>query len=106
MTFDKDKDPQFAFERRTVRMTAAGIVVLTQKPPAPNWKFKSAEVKDDTLHQFSYDVPGTGNILHIKDDFLDKVLEAYSYNITVELDGTPYTSPDPVIVNDPGGGGS
>lgn len=105
VTFKKDGDPQFTFARKTVRMKARGVVVLTQDDPQAEWRFKSAEVKDDTLHEFSSFVPGDGRVLHIKDEFLDKDFEAYSYNITVELDGTDYTSPDPVIVNDPGGGG-
>ena len=48
---------------------------------------------------------GNGSSLHIDDQFKDTTKTPYDYFVTVELNGTSYTSPDPVIVNDPGGGG-
>ncbi|HKH90422.1 MAG TPA: hypothetical protein VKA54_01400 [Gemmatimonadaceae bacterium] len=83
-------------------MRAAGKIVLVQRPASQRWKFRDAEVKDDTLSQFSSTVVGNGNTLQINDEFRDQTRKAYSYNVTVEFDGTSFQSPDPVIVNDPG----
>lgn len=103
VTFDKDGDPQFTFVPSTVRVRGRGTVVFQQDSSQAEWRFTTADVKEDTKRQFHPEIPGDGTILHIKDDFKDTEIEAYSYNITVKLDGTPYTSPDPHIVNDPGG---
>ena len=102
VTFDPDATPQFTFDPESVRMTAAGKVVLAQHPASARWVFRGANVKDDTLHEFRPEVQGNGNALHIHDDFRDRTKKSYSYNVTVTLDGTTTTSPDPVIVNDPG----
>jgi hypothetical protein len=102
VTFDPDATPQFTFDPDSVRMTAAGKVILQQHPASARWVFRGATVKDDTLHEFHPAVQGNGNALHIDDEFRDKTRKSYSYNVTVGLDGTTVTSPDPVIVNDPG----
>jgi hypothetical protein len=102
VTFDPDATPQFTFVPDSVRMTAAGKVILIQQPASPRWVFSGANVKDDTLQQFRPEVQGDGNALHIHDEFRDKTKKGYSYNVTVALDGTTVTSPDPKIVNDPG----
>ncbi|HTK46694.1 MAG TPA: hypothetical protein VL328_01790 [Gemmatimonadaceae bacterium] len=102
VTFDPDADPQFTFDPESVRMTAAGKVILEQHPASPRWVFRDATVKDDTLHEFRPEVQGSGNALHIHDEFRDRTRKSYSYNVTVALGGTTVTSPDPVIVNDPG----
>jgi hypothetical protein len=102
VTFDPDATPQFTFDPDSVRMTAAGKVILLQHPASARWTFRDAMVKDDTLHEFHPEVQGSGNALHIIDDFRDKTKKSYSYNVTVALDGNTVTSPDPVIVNDPG----
>jgi len=47
-------------------------------------------------------VQGNGNSLQISDSFQDRSETPYSYDVTVELNGVSYTSPDPEIVNDPG----
>ena len=102
VTFDPDATPQFTFDPESVRMTAAGKVVLAQHPASARWVFRGANVKDDTLHEFHSVVEGNGNAMHIDDEFRDRTRTSYSYNVTVALDGTTTTSPDPVIVNDPG----
>ena len=102
VSFDPTANPQFTFDNESVTMRAAGKILLIQRPASQRWKFRDAEVKDDTLGQFSSTVLGNGNSLHIDDAFRDRTRKAYSYNVTVELDGTIFQSPDPVIVNDPG----
>ena len=102
VTFDPSATPQFTFKPNTVRVKGGPqTVVLSQSSPPAAWDFVTALVKDDTLKQFSSSVHGNGKILHIEDALKDPDLEAYSYNITVKLNGTEYTSPDPHIVNDP-----
>ena len=103
VTFDPNANPQFTFDNERVVMRAAGKILLIQRPASQRWKFRDADVKNDTLNQFSSTVLGNGNTLEINDAFRDQTLREYSYNVTVELDGTTFQSPDPVIVNDPGG---
>ena len=62
-------------------------------------------VENDTQKEFSASVQGSGRSLQIDDQFKDTSKTLYKYTISVSLDGTGYTSPDPHIVNDPGGGG-
>jgi hypothetical protein len=101
--FDPKADPMFTFDRQSVTMKASGIIVVTQKPASQDWTFTDAEVKDDTLNEFSSEVQGAGQTVHIKDDFRDKSIKSYSYNVTVKTsDNEIFQSPDPVIVNDPG----
>ena len=101
VSFDPKANPQFTFDNERVTMRAAGKILLIQRPASQRWTFRDAEVKDDTLNQFSSTVLGSGQSLHINDEFRDRILTEYSYNVTVELDGRTFTSPDPVIVNDP-----
>jgi hypothetical protein len=103
VSFDPTGNPQFTFDNESVTMKAAGKILLVQRPASQRWTFRDAEVKDDTLNQFSSTVVGSGNSLQINDEFRDRTRKAYSYNVTVELDGAVFQSPDPVIVNDPGG---
>ena len=102
VSFDPTANPQFTFDNESVTMRAAGKIVLIQRPASQQWTFRDAEVKNDTLSQFSSTVVGNGNSLQINDEFRDRTRKAYSYNVTVELDGRTFQSPDPVIVNDPG----
>ena len=106
VTFSPTADPQFTFEPDPVRMTAAGKIIFQRRPESANWTFKDGVVKDDSQKQFSSSVQGQGRSLHMDDKFYDKVRTPHEYYVTVELDGRTFTSPDPVIVNDPGGGGS
>jgi hypothetical protein len=63
----------------------------------------TATFKNDLSRQFHVKVVGDGEALQIKDDFHDKDPALYMYNVTIALDsGDHVTSPDPVIVNDPG----
>ena len=101
--FSPTADPQFMFEPGKVIMTAAAKVIFQKRPGSAAWKFKDAHVKNDTLKEFSATVQGNGSSLHVDDKFYDKEKTPYGYNVTVELNGTTYRSPDPVIVNDPGG---
>jgi hypothetical protein len=105
VTFDPQATPQFKFDKDKVEMKAAGKIKLQRAPNSNSkkWKFRGATVKDDRLNEFRTRLGGQGQFLDIMDDFLDEHITTYSYNITVELDGQTYTSPDPVIVNDPGG---
>lgn len=105
VTFSPTPKPQFTFDPDQVRMTAAGKIILNRSPGSANWKFTAGDVKNDVLREFSSSVHGNGSSLHIDDQFKDAALTSYDYFITVELNGTSFTSPDPVIVNDPGGGG-
>ena len=102
VSFDPTANPQFTFDKPSVEMTKAGKVILVQKPASAPWTFQNAVVKDDVLQEFSSVVQGNGNSLQISDAFRDQQKQTYSYDVTVELDGTTYTSPDPEIVNDPG----
>jgi len=104
VTFDPGAAPQFTFKPNSVRVKGGPktVILIQDSPPGsppPAWKFVTAKVKDDPFDQFSPSVHG--KTLHIDDALKDPDLEAYSYNITVKLDGTEYTSPDPHIVNDP-----
>ena len=104
VSFDPNANPQFTFDQSSVKMTAAGKVILHQTPANAQWAFTNAVVKDDTLSEFSSTVLGNGNSLQIDDQFKDTSKKKYSYDITVTLGGVSYTSPDPDIVNDPGVG--
>lgn len=105
VTFNPTANPQFTFVPDEVRMTAAGKIILNRSPGSATWKFTAGDVKNDLLDEFSSSVHGNGSSLHIDDQFKDTTKTPYDYFVTVELSGTSYTSPDPVIVNDPGGGG-
>ena len=105
VTFNPGANPQFTFAPDEVKMTAAGKVILNRSPGSANWKFTSGDVKNDVLNEFSSSVHGNGSSLHIDDEFKDPTKTAYDYFVTVELNGTSHTSPDPKIVNEPGGGG-
>jgi hypothetical protein len=102
VSFDPNATPQFTFDSQSVKMTDAGKVILVQNPASAPWTFQNAVVKGDTLDEFSPAVQGNGNSLQISDAFRDQTKKSYSYDVTVELNGTSYTSPDPEIVNDPG----
>jgi len=102
LSFDPNANPQFEFDRDTVTMTAAGKVIFHRRPSTAEWTFRDGAVKDDKLKEFSSTVQGNGKLLDIDDKFYDRQKTSYEYNITVELHGTTYTSPDPHIVNDPG----
>lgn len=106
VSFDPNAEPQFTFVPDTVTMTAAGKVVFLRRPSAAPWAFTDGAVKNDTLSEFSASVHGNGSLLHMRDDFKDRQKTPYEYTVTVEFNSASYTSPDPVIVNDPGGGGT
>ena len=103
VTFSPTANPQFTFDPDPVRMTAAGKIIFLRRPESANWTFKGGSVKEDPWKEFSTSVQGGGRSLQM-DDKCDHKMD-HEYTITVELDGRPFTSPDPVIVNDPGGGG-
>ena len=107
VTFDPSASPQFTFNPPPgdVTMTAAGKIIFNRSPGSASWKFTGGDVKDDPLDEFKGSVHGNGSSLHIDDDFKDPAKTPYEYYVTVQLNGTSYTSPDPKIVNDPGGGG-
>ena len=106
VTFDPTATPKFTFDPDSVTMTAAGKIICLQRPSSATWKFTGGDVKEDTLNEFSSTVQGNGQSLHINDELKDTAKTPYDYYVTVVLNGTSYTSPDPVIVNDPGGGGT
>ena len=104
VTFDKNATPQFVFDPSTPSvMTAAGKLIFQRKttqPPA-TWSFVSANVQRDPLGQFTSNPQGNGTSLQLNDAFRDTVRTSYCYTLTV-TDGTAtWTSPDPVIVNQP-----
>ena len=109
VTFDPDASPpdQFSFDKRSVTMKFAGKVILQKSSEDAPWKFQGATVKDDLLHQFRPSVQPEGKAIHIFDELRDPPggTYEYTYNVTVALlsNGKSFTSPDPVIVNDPGG---
>ena len=102
VTFDPNASPQFTFTPQSVTMTGSGKVILQQYPSSASWTFEGAVVKDDTLNEFDAEVKGNGQTVQIADSFKDRTETGYSYDVTVELNGQTYTSPDPEIVNDPG----
>jgi len=101
VSFAPTATPQFTFVPESVTMKFAGKVILLKSPENASWKFQGATVKDDTLNEFRPSVQSPGNALHIFDELRDPETKTYSYNVTVALDGVSFTSPDPVIVNDP-----
>lgn len=102
VTFDPKAKVQFTFDPDTVEMSGAGKIILKRRPQSATWTFTGGDVKKDPLNEFSSSVQGNGRELHIDDQFRDTVRTEYEYFVTVELDGEPFKSPDPVIVNDPG----
>lgn len=102
VTFNPTANPQFGFDKHSVTMKFAGRVILQKSPANAAWKFQGATIKDDMLHEFHPSVQTGGTTLHIFDECRDTTETSYWYNVTVALDGISYTSPDPVIVNDPG----
>lgn len=110
VTYDPNADPPFTFVPDTVTMTASGKVVLLRRPADAPWVFTGGYVKaneqQQSLAQFRVVVEGEGRLLHIHDDFPSDGPKTYhQYAVMVALNGKPRSSPDPVIVNDPGGGG-
>jgi hypothetical protein len=105
VTFDPNARPRFTFVPDVVTMTKAGKVVIHRRPHDAPWKFTDAKVKNDTSEQFSVDVHPNGNLLRIDDKWTKG--GRYDYTVTVEFEWRDKTelfeSPDPVIVNDPGG---
>ena len=101
--FDPGANPQFTFDPPPgdVTMTAAGKIIFNRSPGSATWKFTGGDVKRDLLDEFTPSVHGNGSSLHIDDQFKDVDRTEYEYFVTVELNGTSYTSPDPKIVNDP-----
>jgi len=106
VSFDPNAEPQFTFVPDTVTMTAAGKIVLHRRPQIAPWTFKEGSIKGNGSTQFSSTVHGNGSLLHIHDEFRDEFMARHPYTITVEFNGKDYVSPDPVIVNDPGTGGT
>ena len=104
VSFEPTPKPRFNFVPDSVTMRGPGTIVLDQDPadPAAKWLFQDAFVKDDTTGQFSSELHDQKKSLHIRDEFHDKEKKSHSYRITVTQDGSTFTSPDPVIVNDPG----
>ena len=105
VTFKADPNPQFSFTPERVEMHEQGTIIFHQRPANQRWKFVAGVVKNDRLEEFSSAVRGQGQVLHIYDEFYDVDKTEYQYAILVELNGDYFLSPDPVIVNDPGGGG-
>lgn len=104
VTFDPNATPQFVFDPpgQSV-MTAAGKLIFVQKtvhPPA-TWSFVSANVQNDPLREFSSNPQGNGTSLQLNDTFQDSVRTSYCYTLTVTNGTMSWTSPDPVIVNQP-----
>ena len=94
--------PTFTFSPPSVTMTAAGKVILHRKPTQAAWTFVGGNVKNDTLGNFTTNVAGDGKTLTFNDALKDTVRTTYNYNVTILLNGSNVTSPDPDIVNDPG----
>ena len=103
VSFDPNANPQFTFDPDRVRMTASGKVIFQRRGESATWTFTGGAVKEDPYKEFSSSVQGQGRVLQMDDKCEHKM--DHEYTITVELNGTSHTSPDPVIVNDPGGGG-
>jgi len=105
VTFDPHAEPQFTFVPDTVTMTRAGLIVFHRRPQNAPWKFKGGSVKGDA-GQFPASVIGNGSGLRMEDKFTDKEKTYHQYRVIVAFEDheDPYTSPDPVIVNDPGTG--
>ena len=106
VTFDPNAEPQFTFMPATVTMKAAGKIILFRRPQNAPWDFTGGTVKNDDAHQFSTSVQGDGSKLHIDDEFRDEFKTRHSYQVKVKFGVREYESPDPVIVNEPGGGGT
>jgi hypothetical protein len=85
----------WTFTPDDVKMTAAGKVILL-RTSGQSWSWVSASVKDDGANQFHPQAPN-GAVLNIQDDHTEN--GSWSYTVTVNLDGTSYTSPDPQITN-------
>jgi len=86
----------WTFTPDDVKMNDSGKVILRRSPGNQPWSWVSASVKDDTIGQFSPRAPN-GAVLEIQDDHKEN--GSWSYTVTVEIDGTSFTSPDPQITN-------
>jgi hypothetical protein len=93
---------KFTFLPWAFTMWEPGKVKLTRHPGSAQWTFLKVTFKDDPTGQFDYEVVDGGESLEIEDKFHNEDPELYMYNVTILLDGEEITSPDPVIVNDPG----
>jgi hypothetical protein len=104
VTFNQNATPQFVFDPPgPSMMNAAGKLIFMRKavrPPA-TWNFVSANVQNDLLGEFSSALQGNGTSLQLNDAFRDVVTTSYCYTITVTNGTMNWTSPDPVIVNQP-----
>jgi hypothetical protein len=102
-----DPDTQkFKFHPFAFTVWEKGNVELTRLPPNAEWKFVRATFKNDPSGQFIPRVAADGKSIDIEDRFLFEDPDIYYYTVTIQFDGKPeITSPDPVIVNDPGGSG-
>lgn len=99
VSFDPNASPQFTFSPNSVTMTAAGKVVLN-RAGGQTWTFTSASVCNPPSGQFGTpNVNPAGTNVDISD--LCTLKGSWGYKVTVLLNGTSYTSPDPEIVNDP-----
>ena len=95
VSFSPTANPQFTFSSNSVPMQAAGTVVLT-RAPGSTWTFTGATFSDS---QFTPNVPPGGATVNIVDAHTS--MGSFCYTVTVLSGGTSYTSPDPVIVNEP-----
>ena len=97
VSFVPGRSPQFTFDKDSVKLTAAGNVVLNRNP-GESWTFTGATVKNPPNGQFGSPVVTPASV-EISDAC--SVKGSWGYSVTVSLNGTSYTSPDPEIVNDP-----
>lgn len=86
----------FSFDPDPVRMTASGNIILMKFPHTATWKLVDAHVKDGGTQFHVTPTPG-GQKVSIRDDHTS--LGTWDYNVTIEVDGSRTTSPDPQIVN-------
>ena len=98
VTFDPNATPQFTFDNDPVRMTAAGKIILN-RAGGSNWIFTGMTINSNNGQFGSPNVNPAGTNIRVDDACSLK--GTYCYTVSVSLNGAPYTSPDPEIVNDP-----
>jgi len=92
--FDAGRTPQFIFDpSQPVHMNAAGVVVVNRKP-GQSWTFTGFNSQTNQLTAVVTPAAVTITDAHT-------TLGSNCYTVTVSSNNISYTSPDPVIVNDP-----
>jgi hypothetical protein len=105
VTYDPSRPTPWSFEPETVRMTAAGRIILMQHPANQGWSFTGFAVTgkrgtpNPPSDEFTRDAGHSSPTqLTIQDAWTTQ--GTYCYTVTISADGGSLTSPDPQIINE------